>query len=312
MENMNIKAIVSMLGVNEHTLRAWERRHKAITPARNDQGRRAYSAKDIERLKLLVALVNRGHNIGTIAGLTNAKLAAFLDSTQANEAPISLQNSPVRKTSKHLFEILAPLEKFDLEKLNQALLHSRFELSPRELVLNLVLPLMAKVGLLVSEGKLSIAQEHILSSLLRDHIGQIYHSLHPYDFSARAGAKSFALTTREGDVHEFGILISAILCALHRKKTHYLGPNMPALELVAACKQFGVGNVVLGMQAIPVRNEIISAQEYLEIVDEKLPKQVAIWIGGGAPLNTKNLSKKRKIFLISHIEEFDQHLSRGL
>lgn len=306
MENINVKAVVSLLGLNEHTLRAWERRHHAISPERASNGRRAYSRQDVDRLRLLQALVGKGHSIGTIAPLSDAKLKNLLGAPEPKPA------SAPGASLAHLSQIVAPLEKFDLEKLNQALVTARFELSQKDLVMNLILPLMAEVGKMVAQDKLSIAQEHVLSSLLRDHIGQIYHSLSPYEFSSRLGAETFALTTREGDIHEFGILISAILCALHRKKTHYLGPNMPATELIYACKQFAIQNLVLGISAIPAEKEVISAQKFVAQLDRSLPPSISFWLGGSAPVDVAALRSKRKIQFISRIEDFDLQLAGKL
>ena len=312
MENLNTKAVVSLLGVNEHTLRAWERRYGAVTPARSPEGRRSYSRKDVERLRLLIDLTSQGHHIGNVATLPMAKLRAL----KGLLAPLPSASAPIEAEAPagtdHLNRILETLENFDLEKLNQALLTARFELSQKSLVMHLILPLMAKVGNLVTCQTLSIAQEHILSSLLRDHIGQIYHSLSPYDFSSRMNHSTFALTTREGDMHEFGILISAILCALHRKRTHYLGPNLPARDLVFACKQFAIENLVLGLSAIPNDKEIVSAQSFLEYLDENLPKNVTVWIGGGATFDLEALKSHRKFLVIQQIEQFDQLLAKDL
>jgi MerR family transcriptional regulator, light-induced transcriptional regulator len=311
-DNLNTKAVVSLLGVNEHTLRAWERRYGAVTPARSPEGRRSYSGKDIERLRLLIELTNQGHHIGNVATLPMPKLRAL----KGLMAPVPAASDPIEAEAPagtdHLNRILETLENFDLEKLNQALLTARFELSQKSLVMHLILPLMAKVGNLVICETLSIAQEHILSSLLRDHIGQIYHSLSPYEFSSRMNHSTFALTTREGDMHEFGILISAILCALHRKRTHYLGPNLPARDVVFACKQFSIQNLVLGLSPIPESREIISPQDFLSYLDKNLPKNVTIWIGGGGIFDLEALNSQRKILVINRIEEFDNHLAKDL
>ena len=40
-----------MLGVSPDTLRAWERRHRALTPARSPSGQRRYTLEDVARLR---------------------------------------------------------------------------------------------------------------------------------------------------------------------------------------------------------------------------------------------------------------------
>ena len=64
----------SMTGLSVDTLRAWERRYEAVVPARDDRGR-VYTDAHVQRLKQLAALVEQGHAIGRIAGLSDASLA---------------------------------------------------------------------------------------------------------------------------------------------------------------------------------------------------------------------------------------------
>jgi PAS domain-containing protein len=43
--------VASMLGVSPDTLRAWERRHRALTPARSPSGQRRYTLEDVAHLR---------------------------------------------------------------------------------------------------------------------------------------------------------------------------------------------------------------------------------------------------------------------
>ena len=66
-----IRAVAKLTGIAIDTLRAWERRHRAVTPVRDDRGR-MYTDADIARLRLLRGAVEHGHSIGRLAGLTDA------------------------------------------------------------------------------------------------------------------------------------------------------------------------------------------------------------------------------------------------
>src|SRR3982750_880947 len=80
-----IRAVSRLTGIAIDTLRAWERRHQAVTPVRDDRGR-MYTDADIARLRLLRGAVERGHSIGRLAGLTDAELRALADTAAANAA----------------------------------------------------------------------------------------------------------------------------------------------------------------------------------------------------------------------------------
>jgi DNA-binding transcriptional MerR regulator len=71
---LRIGMISRLSGVPAATIRMWERRYAALTPSRSPAGGRLYSRCDVARLGLLKQLVDRGHAIGTIAGLSETKL----------------------------------------------------------------------------------------------------------------------------------------------------------------------------------------------------------------------------------------------
>lgn len=306
MENINTKAVVRLIGVNENTLRGWERRYGAVEPKRDEDGRRLYSSKDVERIKLLWALVKEGHNIGKIAKLSSKVLKSMLSKTLSPEVP----TLPVseHKAERYLPEIISALEKFNLEKLNQCLLRARFEISTKEIVINLIRPLMMRVGDLIQQDKLTITQEHVLSALLRDFLGSINQSLSPYDFSSRGQSKSVLLTTREGDIHEFGILLSSILCNLYRYKTYYLGPNMPLDDLVQACSNFKVDYLLLGLMNLPEDREIISAREFVSELDKRLPRKITFCLGGSGSAVGSLIRSDRQYISFADLYQLDHFL----
>jgi DNA-binding transcriptional MerR regulator len=310
MNNMNLKTVVRMLNINENTLRAWERRYNAVQPRRDGAGRRTYSAEDIERLSLLTALVESGRPISQVAVLPTNKLRKLREDTPTLQilqktSEVEAMNEPM---DPHLNAILDALSKFDLDKLSQSLMKARFELSPRRMILELIVPLMREVGQRVTRSELTISQEHILSSLLRDHMGQIYQSMSPYDFHTRSSAHSIAIATREGDMHEFGIYMSSILCAVHRTKTHYFGCNMPADDLASACKELGVRTLILGLSSIPKGHELVDTTDFLKTLDSLLPESVEFWAGGCDVGKLQALTLKRRTLALATLQQLDDLL----
>jgi MerR family transcriptional regulator, light-induced transcriptional regulator len=307
LENINLKALIRLVGINENTLRAWERRYKAVEPIRDELGRRLYSARDVERVKLLWALVKEGHNISRIAELPAPALKKLLKSSLAPEAPAMSATSS--KTEAFLNDIIKALEKFQLERLNLTLQRARFELSSKEIIVNLVRPLLVRVGQLIFEGKLSITQEHILSALLRDYLGMLFQSLSPYDYSSRPHSKTVLLTTREGDIHEFGILLAAILCNLYRLRTYYLGPNMPLEDLIEASTQLKADYIIMGLMTLPKKREIITAQEYVTQLDQRLPRKITFCLGGSVTSQHFKSLSDRQVLMFGALEELDKFLA---
>lgn len=159
-------------------------------------------------------------------------------------------------------------------------------------------------------GGLSVAQEHLLSSLVRDYLGNLYQSLAPYDYQPRVGAERVLFTTREGDLHEFGILLAAILYRLNGHETYYLGPNMPAKDLGEACEHFKISILVLGLSAIPKENELIAPAKFLKDLDRWVPRKVNIFYGGSAAMEPMS-QIGRKMICFGSLGELDGYIARS-
>lgn len=307
---MNLKAVIRLVGINENTLRGWERRYQAVEPTRDEHGRRLYRPSDVERIKALWALVKEGHNIGRIAQLPTSALKKMIKSSLAPMAPQLTAGTAL--TEELLNNILGSLEKFNLEKLNQTLQAARFELSSKEIIINLISPLLVRIGQLVSTSALTIGQEHLMSALLRDYLGNMYQSLSPFEHTSRSHSKIVVLSTREGDLHEFGILLAGIMCNLYRYRTYYLGPNMPVDEMVEACRTLKADYVVLGLMRLPKQREIISSKDYLRQLDRQLPRRVTFCLGGSDLFNLAELKSDRQLLGFTGLSELDEFISQNL
>ena len=79
-------------GVGVHTIRAWEKRYKAIVPIRDEAGHRVYSKEDVEKLKLLSELCVLGYTISKIARLSSEELREQLSDLGKNSAITSANN----------------------------------------------------------------------------------------------------------------------------------------------------------------------------------------------------------------------------
>lgn len=82
-----IGAVAKMTGLSTHVLRIWERRYSAVVAERADNGRRYYRPADVEKLKLLKALTDRGSAISTVAGLSLDELCERAGEMDRMKAP---------------------------------------------------------------------------------------------------------------------------------------------------------------------------------------------------------------------------------
>lgn len=79
-----IGTVSSLTGLDPHTIRAWERRHRAVVPGRSETGRRLYCDADVERLRLLRSATEAGHAIGSVAHRPDEELRELLTRHRAD------------------------------------------------------------------------------------------------------------------------------------------------------------------------------------------------------------------------------------
>ena len=264
-----IRAVSKLTGVPVDTLRAWERRYAIVEPQRDSRGR-LYSDGDVRKLKLLRILVERGHSIGRLAQLTEEQLHVL--QAQAGEPPRQVQNGAA--TEVDLEAVVGTLERFDGASTERELRKLATLLPPRDFVRGVALPLMRRVGEDWFAGRLSVAQEHLCSAVMRNLLGSLVRVHAPEE-----PRLSLLFATTSGEAHEFGILAGAMLAVGGGLGAVYLGPDLPAGEIASAARRTRTRVVVLGIIAARPVEE--AAAEVRALAGE-LPRGVELWVGGPA------------------------------
>lgn len=72
--SLSIKAVARIANLSIDTIRAWEKRYRAIVPERAHGGRRVFSSRDVERLILLRDIVATGVAISRVATCATSEL----------------------------------------------------------------------------------------------------------------------------------------------------------------------------------------------------------------------------------------------
>jgi DNA-binding transcriptional MerR regulator len=155
-----------LTGIGVDTLRAWERRHGAVRPIRDNRGR-MYTDADIARLRLLRGAVEHGHSIGRLAGLTDAELRHLAAAGAGGVSGVA----PTRRTPIDTAALVAALQKYDATAIDQHISRLASVLPPLELLLDVLMPVLAQVGDDWHRGPARIAHEHLMSSTVRNILG---------------------------------------------------------------------------------------------------------------------------------------------
>jgi DNA-binding transcriptional MerR regulator/methylmalonyl-CoA mutase cobalamin-binding subunit len=261
---LTIAQVERETGLSKDVLRVWERRYGFPTPQRSVSGERVYDLEQIERLRVIKRLIDRGFRPGRLFSLADAELQALAQTQPAAQAEQELP-LPFRL-------IMDEVVSDDNRGLRQALSQLLAKQGLQQFVLDTVPKLNERVGDLWATGKLGIHQEHLyseeLSRLLRTAIG----NLPPSNRRPRV-----MLTTLPGEEHSLGLLMVEGVLAPEGIHCLSLGVQTPMEDVVRAVAGHEVDVLVLSFSAaFPPRHGLAA----LKLLRSRLPDQVEIWAGG--------------------------------
>lgn len=304
----NIQMASKLSNVGIHTIRIWERRYKAVEPARDPSGHRNYSKDDIEKLSLLNELCKMGFAISKIANLDPDTLKEKLRE-HGNEKDVFKMKTPEpRMNEKEIEEILLvslmALKAYRLDIVSNELNRLKKALTGRQFALKVALPLMGELGQAVAGGDYSISHEHALSSIMKFHLS---HFLYNSETGQTVSRKRILLCGVEGDMHEFGILIAAVLCRHYNYDFFYLGPNLPSEALIDASHFLESEVIVIGVTSMASHLGTDKIKSYIETVLSKTSEKVQVILG--SPLEIPIQKKFTKKFVqLQSLHSFDEWL----
>ncbi|MBB1472204.1 MerR family transcriptional regulator [Luteimonas sp. MC1782] len=257
-----VKAAAELSGLTPETLRAWERRHAAVVPHRDDKGRRLYDSAMVERLARLHRLTDRGHPIRDLAALADDALDRLLEEGR-HTAYGGVEALPER--------MLDAIAEYQVDVFDRDLAVAITTLPLPVLMARVVTPLLREVGVRWADGRLAIAQERLVSSLLRARLLSVLNQ------QARGSRPRVLFATLPGERHELGLIGAALHAYEAGAPVLYLGTELPARELARVAERLGAAAVAIS-SVDPAQAR--SALQDLQLLHEVLPPGVAVCVGG--------------------------------
>ncbi|MCD5323021.1 MULTISPECIES: MerR family transcriptional regulator [Pontibacillus] len=211
----NIKAVSTMLGIQSGTLRAWERRYKMIRPTRNEAGHRLYTDEHIKVLKWLIDKVNRGFTI--------SQAVSLLESNQSQQTTISEENTTTNESHVESVsdELLDALLRFNEREAQMKLDHAFSLFTPEKVAIDIVGPILVKIGDLWESNEISSVHEHFASNFLRSRLGMMLVSMPANHMQPKA-----VCVCGPNERHELGILIFSLYLKRQGYDVVYLGQSI--------------------------------------------------------------------------------------
>lgn len=269
-----IDAVVRRTGLSAHVIRIWEKRYRAVEPARTESNRRLYSEDDIQRLILMRDLVRSGQTAGYVAKLPTEQLRSLAASSlTTTTAGTRRQPSALILSSAELLdEALAAVRSLDAPGLEASLKRADVALGTQGMLQRFAAPLAHALGELWRDGSITAAHEHFASGVLRTYLA---HVARP--FSATPGEPGLIVATPAGQLHEIGALLAAAAAVNLGWNVTYLGASLPAAEIAGAAKQNEARAVAL---SVVYPNDDRRLDGELTRLRDLLPARTALIAGG--------------------------------
>ena len=290
-----VRLVAQRTGLTPHVLRAWERRYRVVAPSRSEGGQRLYSDFDIERLRRLRRLTDRGHAIGQVAGLPLDELIR-LDETSSGAEDRPAGGSRSDSVQLAVEAALRATRRFDSVELQAVLERAAVTLGVPAFLEEVVSPAIERIGHGWSEGSVSVAQEHMSTAVFRRVLSWL---LGVYEVGG--DAKRVVVATPPGQVHELGALLVAVTAAAAGWKVTYLGPDVPAADLASAARETRASLVALSVVYAEDNPGLSTA---IREVRSALAEDVRLIVGGAASSRIRGRTEATGAVVVDTLGEF--------
>lgn len=298
-----IQFVSKVTGINPHTIRAWEKRYQAVSPIRDEKGRRLYGQAHIDRLSLLHQMVSFGNNISEIAHLSTEELTELQKNfMQDDHSPrgTSIDEDSLQNSLQGLY---FALYNYRLEIVDHELGKLAQELGERDYALRVAAYVIDQVSLLIEKKQFTEEQRDSVYSLLKSHLAK---KLAAIKSNSNAQAPVVFLAAPVGQKSEVGMLLVALLCQHYRLNFRYLGGDLSSNVLGELTRQFKPSLIILTGTCNYIKNFQGEYKDYLSSLMENIPEKTKIWFR--FPMDMPN-QFNQTVHFVKSFEQLDENLT---
>ncbi len=251
----NTRAVEKLTGIPADTFRAWERRHGLPNPARTAGNHRLYSERDIAIVRMLKHMTDDGISISRAVAIARRRIEAAL----ATEAPA--ETPPDSNCLGDLRERLVnAFIHFSTNGANRAIEEAMVLFGPETVALDIIQPALVDMGQRWERGEICVAMEHFATSWSMHKLAALFNASQP-----ERGRPTVLASCVEGEMHELGLMITAVILSRAGFRVVYLGANMPGTELLEAVQRVDPDAIVL---AAPSESSVDSLRAAIDTIRE--------------------------------------------
>lgn len=255
----NIGVVTRMTNISTATLRAWERRYDFPHAERTSGGHRLYSERDILRLKWVKQRVDNGMQTAQAINALryqeqHGHVVWVADRTRDSELR-NIDLAYLENTQERLFTVLAAM---DTQKADQVLGEALTFSTPEDLILEVISPVLTKIGEAWETDQINVATEHLATNYLRQRLLAWILSGPP-----PRPVPPLILACAPNELHEGSLLILGAILRRRRWPIAYLGQSVPLPDLAKITKQIAPSMIVLVAMTHETAMELVKWPEWL-------------------------------------------------
>lgn len=263
-----IQVAAQVSGVKEGLIRAWERRYGVLDPARTPAGYRTYSDQDIEVLKRLKQLTDEGVSIAQAVELLPSIRREV--KAQLSKKKKTLKAPRAAQLQRWRDDILLAAQRLDQTAIEATLDEAMHSTAPIPFYEDLIAPLLREVGDRWHKGTLSVAEEHLISTAVRQRIVSLLAE------APKRATRHVVCACPPYDQHELGLLGAALRFRHAGWKVTFLGARTPVDHLDRVVRALEPDLVALAL------TEGAGVLDFLAQLAATLPKGTRVVLGGPA------------------------------
>ena len=293
MTKYHIKDLEKLSGVKAHTIRMWEQRYNLLQPFRTETNIRYYDDKQLKILLNVTSLVRNGYKISKVSKFSHEEISNLIQSIELGKTPGDHRSEVFINNL-----ILAGFSYNELafeSAFSSALMHY----GVRDIYLNVIYPMMQRIGVLWTTDYFNPAQEHFISNMLKR---KFYMAIESLPYPAEECDK-WLLFLPEDEGHEGGLLFAHYLLRKHANRVFYLGAFVPLESLESAVSVIKPRFMLCFLVRSSIKNSI---QEYLDQLADKFPDQEILV--SARYYQTTDLKVKENIHFVYSVEEFEKYM----
>lgn len=266
MNVFTIKDLETLSGIKAHTIRIWEQRYNFLKPQRSDTNIRYYSNEELKSF-LNVALLNKqGVRISKIDKMTPEEI---------QEKVLSYSSDEVFE-NRQLNALINAMVTLDYRSFETALNEVIRKLGLDRAIKQVIFPFLERIGILWMTSNITVAQEHLVSQLIRQKLVTGIDLL-PFPESNRPPVLIFL---PEGEYHEIGVLYVQYLLKSSGTPVINLGTDLPITDLASFVKSGNPGKIFTHITFLPSGK--LGIENFLETFIDLLPDR-KLFISGHIP-----------------------------